>query len=48
MRYAMCYVVRTFGMEGLVTTNDRTIILGIDPKFGLSILRLKSKVLAMN
>ena len=33
-------------MEGLMTLNDRTIILGIDPKFALSIFRSNSKILA--
>ena len=42
----MCYVIRTLGMEGLITMNDRTIILGIDAKFALSILRSNSKILA--
>ena len=44
MLYVMCYVNRTLGVEGLVTTNDQTIILGIDPKFGMSILRSNSKI----
>ena len=44
----LCDVIRTLDVEGLVTTNDRTIILGMDQKFGLSILRSNSKILAMN
>ena len=34
----MCYVIETLGTKGLVTMNDQIMILGIDPKFGLSIL----------
>ena len=41
----LCYVIRTLVVEGLVTTNDRTIIKGTDPKFGLSILGWKPKIL---
>ena len=37
----MCYVIRALGVDGLVTTNDRKMILAIDSKFGLSILRSK-------
>ena len=40
-----CYVFRILGLEMLMTTNARTIILGIDPKSGLSILRSVSKIL---
>ena len=35
-------------MEVLVTTNDRTKILGLYPKFGLSTFRSNSKILEMN
>ena len=31
-------------MKKLVTMNDQIVILGIDPKFGLSIIRSKSKI----
>ena len=43
MLYVMCYVIKTLGKEVLVTMNSRMTILGIDPKFGLSILRSNSK-----
>ena len=43
-----CYVIRVLGTKGLVTMNNRMTILGIDPKFGLSILRSNSKILAIN
>ena len=46
--YIMCYVIGILGLGGLVTTSVRTIILAIDPKFGLSILRSISKILEMN
>ena len=46
--YVMCYVLRTLGLEVLVTTNDRTIILGIGLKLRMSILRSKSRNFAMN
>ena len=48
MLCGMCYVIKTLGKEGLVTTNNRMTILGIDPKFGLSILRSNSKILLLN
>ena len=44
----MCYVIRTLGVEGLVTTNDRTMMKGTDAKFGLSILRSNFKIFAIN
>ena len=44
----VCYVIRTLGKKELVTMNNRMTILGIDPKFGLSILRSNSKILALN
>ena len=37
--HVMCYVIKTLGKKELVTMNNRMTILGIDPKFGLSILR---------
>ena len=40
----MCYVIKTLGKKVLVTKNDRIMILGIDPKFGLSILTSNSKI----
>ena len=43
-----CYVFKTLGMKELVTKNNRMTILGIDPKFGLFILRSNSKLLAIN
>ena len=44
----MCYVNRTLCGAGLVITNDPTMIKVTDPKFGLSVLRSNSKVLAIN
>ena len=41
--HVMCYVIRTLGKKELVTMNNRMTILGIDPKFGLSILRSKKQ-----
>ena len=46
--YVMCYVIKTLGKKELVTLNDQMTILGIDPKFELSILRSNSKILAIN
>ena len=46
--YVMCYVIKTQGKKELVTMNNRMTILGIDPKYGLSILRSNSKILATN
>ena len=43
--HVMCYVIKTLGKKELVTMNNRMTILGIDPKFGLSILRSSSKIL---
>ena len=48
MLCVMCYVVKTLGTMGLVTMNNRMTILGIDPKFGLSILMSNSQILAVN
>ena len=45
---AMCYDINTLGMEGLVTVKDQIIILGIDPKFELSILRSNSNQFLAN
>ena len=39
-----CYVKTMLGLERLLTTNARTIILGIYPKGGLSTLRSSSKI----
>ena len=44
----LCYVIKTLGTKGLGTMNNRMTILGIDPKFGLSIVRSNSKILAIN
>ena len=44
----LCYIIRNLGTKGLVTMNNRMTILEIDPKFGLSILRSNSKILAIN
>ena len=44
----LCYVIKTLGKKGLVNMNNRMTILGIDPKFALSILRSNSKNLAKN
>ena len=43
--YVMCYVIKTLGQKELVTMNNRMTILGIDSKFGLSILRSNFKIL---
>ena len=43
----LCYVIKTLGTKGLVTMNNRMTTLGIDQKFGLSILRPNSKILAI-
>ena len=43
--YVMCYVIKTLGNKELMTMNNRMTILGKDPRFGLSILRSKSKIL---
>ena len=48
MLCVMCYVIKALGKKGLVTLNNRMTILGIDPKFGLSVFRSNSKFLAMN
>ena len=45
--YVMCYVIKTLGTKGLVTMNNRMTILGIDPRFGLPILRSNFKILAI-
>ena len=41
----LCYVIKTLEKKGLMTMNNRMTILGIDPKFVLSILR--STILAI-
>ena len=46
--HVMCYVIKTLGKKELVTMNNRMAISEIDPKFGLSILRSNSKILATN
>ena len=43
--YVLCHVIKTLGKKGLVTMNNGLTVLGIDPKFGLSNLRSKSKTL---
>ena len=48
MLCVMCYVIKTLDTKGSVTMNNRMTILGIDPKFGLSILKSNSKTLAIN
>ena len=40
----MCCVIKILGKKKLVTINDQMVILGVDPKFGLSILRSNSKI----
>ena len=42
--HVMCFIIRTLGNKELVTMNNRMTILGIDPKFGLSILRSNYKI----
>ena len=46
--YVVCYVIKTLGKRELVTMDNRMTVLGIDPKFGLSILMSNSKILATN
>ena len=46
--HVMCYVIKCLGKKKLLTMNNRMTILGIDPKFGLSILSSNSKILATN
>ena len=46
--YLTCYVIKALGKWELVTMNNRMMILGIDPMFGLSILRPNSKILVTN
>ena len=48
MLCVMSYVIRTLSRKGLMTMNNRMSILGLEPKFGLSILRSNSKILAIN
>ena len=48
MLCVMCYVIKNLGTKGLVTMNHRMTIVGIDRKFGLSIFRSNSKILAKN
>ena len=46
--YVMCYVIKILGKKGLVTMSSLMtiyLIKGIDPKFELSNLRSKSKML---
>ena len=40
----MCYVIKTLRKKVLRTKNDQIMILGIDPKFELSILTSNSKI----
>ena len=40
----MCCVTKILGTKKLVTMNDQMVILGVDPKFGLSILRSNSQI----
>ena len=42
------HVFKTLGSKEFVTMNNRMTVLGIDPKFGLSILRSNSKILAID
>ena len=44
----LCYVIKTLDKKRLVTINHRMTILGIDPKFGLSILGSNFKILTIN
>ena len=46
--HVMVYVFKTLGKKELVTMSNRMTILGIDQKTGLSILRSKSRILAIN
>ena len=38
--YVKRYVIKTLGKRELVTMNNQMTILGIDPKFGMSILAI--------
>ena len=44
----LCYSTKTLGTKRVMTMINRMTILGIDPKFELSILRPNSKILATN
>ena len=46
MLCVMCYVIKKLGTKTLVIMNNRMTLLGIDPKFGLSILGSNYKILA--
>ena len=41
----LCYVIRISGLEGLVTTNAQSIILGKDPKCVVFTHRSVSEIL---
>ena len=41
----LCVMLLRLGKKGLVTMNNWKTILGIHPKFGLSNLRSKTKIL---
>ena len=45
LNFVMCYVIKILSKKGLVTMNNQMTILGLDPKFGLFILRSNSKIL---
>ena len=46
MCFVLCYfVIKILGLEGSVTTNAHTSVLGIDPKCGLPSLRSVSEIL---
>ena len=40
----MFHVIKTMGTKRLVAMNEQIMILGIDPKFGMSILKSNSKI----
>ena len=44
----MCYVIRTLGVEKLMTMNDQIMILGIDPKLDCPFLGQIPKFLAID
>ena len=46
--YVMGYDIKNLVKKEIVTMNDRMTILVIDPKFGLSIPRSISQILATN
>ena len=40
----MCHIIKTMGTKRLVAMNEQIMILGIDSKFGMSILKSNSLI----